>query len=314
MKFISHRPICWLANGVFLCVKLPCLYLFILALLLTGCASVNPVTGVPDKAYRGVVYERPRQGERYAVDIYVPQRKDPATGKPVALAEPPPLIVWYHGGGWRYGHRRLFFMTRPLTEQGFAVATVSYRLSWRDKWPKQATDVHTSLDFLRARGREFGYDATRLGVAGSSAGGHLAAYAGLTEGKPKIDAVVALYPPTDLVILGEPHVKKGDHNLLSDLFGGKMGEPFVQKLAYEASPVNYVTPNGPPFLLVHGSDDPTVPLEQSQMLNRKLFAAGVESRLIIVPGAKHGFSLDEEQLQQVSDFFKKHLMPEKAKR
>lgn len=283
--------------------------LSLLALVfLTGCASVNPATGVRDKIYEGVVYNRPKAGERYALDVYVPQRKDPRSGVAAPLAEPPPLVVWFHGGGWRYGHRKLYFLARRLTEQGFAVANVSYRLSWRDKWPAQADDVRTAVSFLRERGSEFGYDGSRIGLAGSSAGAHLAAFEGLREGRPGIDAVYAMYPPTDLVILGEPHVKKGDSNLISDLLGGKMGEPRIQKLAFEASPVNHVTADAPPFLFIHGDADPTVPLSQSLMLDKKLRAAGVESRVIVVPGAKHGFGLDDEQLAEMGSFFKEHLM------
>lgn len=284
-------------------------------LFLTGCGSLgrNPATGVPDRAYRGVVYRevgaqdagggvKPR---KLALDIYVPQRKDPQTGRAVALAEPPPLVIWYHGGGWKYGHRRLYFLTRKLTRHGFAVATVSYRLSGGAQWPAQAEDVFASLDYLRAHSAEYGYDAERVGVAGNSAGGHLAAYVGVMRGRPEVDAVLALYPPTDLVVLGEPHVAKGDPNLISDLLGGPMGE--VQKEAYAASPVNFVDAGDPPFLFIHGDQDPTVPLAQSRFLEERLLAAGVEARTIVEPGRGHGFSLDKEQLATVAEFFRQEL-------
>jgi acetyl esterase/lipase len=279
------------------------------ALLLAGCAARNPATGVPDAAYRGVVYKKTEKGEKLALDLYVPREPHMKTGRPTEIRPAPPLVVWFHGGGWRYGHRRLYFLTRRLTEHGFAVATVSYRLSWRDKWPAQEADIREALEFLETHGEQFNYDPTRIGLAGGSAGGHLASYLALTENRPRVDAVMALYPATDLVILGEPHVKKGDSNLISDLLGGKMGEPRIQKLAYEASPVNYVSAKAPPFLFIHGSEDPTVPLAQSELLDGKLRAAGVESRVIVVPGADHGFGLDEAQLAEVAKFFHRHLDP-----
>jgi acetyl esterase/lipase len=265
---------------------------FAVAVFASGCVAA-PLRGMHETVYPNLAFSHPH-GRNLGLDLYVP----PAP-------KPPPVVVWFHGGAWKYGDKRLRVMVHPLTRSGFAVASVQYRLSWSAKWPAQRDDALAAIDWLRAHGREYGIDPSRIGLAGESAGGHLAALAGVLEGAPRVRAVVAMYPPTDLTKLSARYREAQNLNLVVQLFGAPYEKTARQ--ADEASPVNFVTPHAPPFLFIHGEWDELVPLEQSREMDRKLCAAGVESQLIVVPHALHGFSLNAPLQRKVADFFRKHL-------
>jgi acetyl esterase/lipase len=147
----------------------------------------------------------------------------------------------------------------------------------------------------------FGLNPNEIFLAGDSAGGHLAALLGVERGRPEIKAVCVMYPATDLTGFAHQAVR---HGYLPDLLGGAVAEK--RALAEEASPVNHIHPNAPPFLIFHGNRDGLVPIAQSQELDRKLKGAGVESHLVVVPGKGHGFRLTPAQLREVSAFFHGH--------
>ena len=155
--------------------------------------------------------EYARVGEtRLALDLYRPAEKQRG-----------PLIVWVHGGAWRRGRRSYMPLTK-LVEQGYAVASVDYRLSPVAPFPAQIHDVKAAIRFLRANETDLRINADRIAVAGSSAGGHLAALVGVTNGHPELEgqvgsdpdqssdvqAIIDLYGPTNfLTILDQstPH-------------------------------------------------------------------------------------------------------------
>jgi len=114
--------------------------------------------------------------------------------------------------------------------------------------------------------------------------------------------VFVMYPATDLTAFPNPDRRKG---LIPSLLGGSVTEKHA--LAFEASPVNHVRANAPPFLILHGDHDDLVPIEQSKELDRRLRAAGVESKLVVKAGAGHGFGLTERQLDEVATFFRAHF-------
>ncbi len=260
-------------------------------LLLAGMMALSAAER-REQAFRDAVYARP-EGGALKLDLYVPQRDSP-----------PPVIVWFHGGGWKFGDKRYRLLIRDLTREGFAVATVGYRLSGRAKWPAQREDAQTALRWLRSHQRSLGIDASRMGLAGDSAGGHLAALLGLMEGKPLIKAVLAIYPPTDLVLLAEHHGNQSS-SLLTELLGGTVKEK--SREAYEAGPVNFVDAKDPPFLFLHGDSDEVVPLSQSEVLRDKLRKFGVPAELIVVKNRGHAFPLDPSQLSTAAAFFRKNL-------
>ena len=224
---------------------------------------------------------------------------------------PAPVVLFLHGGGWRLGTRSVFCPTwrdwdpnpfSRLVAEGFAVASVDYRLSGEARFPAQLHDVTAAVRWLHARAGELGVDAGRIVAWGESAGGHLAALLGLTAGRPDLEldggspvlalaGVVDWYGPTDLLTMQSQ--ARPDAIARTDVPDSReallIGAPAVQspELARRASPVTYVHPAAPPFHIAHGADDRFVPAGQSRELAEVLQKAGVPVALDIVPGADH---------------------------
>jgi acetyl esterase/lipase len=268
---------------------------FLLACLLAfgGCAAYGPARS-GEKIYRGVEYSRPK-GTPLHLDLYVPDSPRPC-----------PVVVWYHGGGWKYGHPGYHLLVRDLTRQGIAVASVEYRLlSRRNRWPAQFEDSLAAVDWVKANGAKYGLDPMRVGVSGESAGGHLAALVAVTREKPSIDAACVLYAPTDMVDLGRRYQHFGQLSVISQMFRGNINDRL--DLAHAASPACLVTRNAPPFLIYHGDRDPLVPLDQSYKLHAALSSNRVPSMLVVVKNKSHAFALNKGQVFQVAAFFHQYL-------
>lgn len=267
------------------------------------------------KALRDLEYAR--VGEiSLTLDLYVPEKHE---GKL-------PLIVWIHGGGWQSGSKEQWRSAEKFTTQGYAVASINYRLSGQAIFPAQIEDCKAAIRWLRANAEKYGLAPERVAVWGSSAGGHLAALVGTSgdvanlEGKvggnleqsSRVQAVVDYYGPTDLIAMcktpgSQRHAAAGSPE--SKLLGGPVLEQ--QKQASLADPLTYIDAEDPPYFIVHGADDPVVPKEQSKLLHAALEKAGVSSTLTILPGASHGgpeFS-DAALVERVGEFLKKHLKP-----
>jgi acetyl esterase/lipase len=239
--------------------------------------------------------------------------------RPETSRGPVPLIIWIHGGGWKNGSKENCLPLRiGFTQRGYAVASINYRLTGEAPFPAQIEDCKAAVRWLRAHAAEYGLDPDLFGVWGSSAGGHLAALLG-TSGdvsafdtgenlnvSSRVQAVCDYYGPSDFNSFGkvpgfERHARADSPE--SALLGGKPGA------AEAASPVTHVTPDDPPFLIVHGDQDRTVPLDQSRRMDAALRAAGVETELIVLPGSGHGgpaFSAPE-MMDKVAAFFDRHL-------
>jgi acetyl esterase/lipase len=183
-------------------------------------------------------------------------------------------IVYLHGGGWRRGSRLtplpgFEHLAGELVAQGFRVAVADYRLSGEATFPAPLEDVRAAIEFVR--------DGKPLFLWGESAGAHLGLLAGLTGST--VDAVVAWFPPTDLLGL------TGDVSREAALLGAPPES--VPDLAREASPLTHAHAGAPPVLLMHGSDDDLVPAAQSVRLAEALRAVGAPVELHLVPGARH---------------------------
>ncbi len=238
--------------------------------------------------HRGVTYAF-RQGFRpLLMDVYVPVHRTP----------PMPCVLWIHGGAWWEGDRRetpstwppgLFF--RLLVEAGLAVATIDYRFSGEARWPAQADDVAEALRFLRAHADVLGIDPGRVGVAGDSAGGHLAAMAALTgSGPTAVQAAAVLYGVTDLrdfdAVEGTPEDRRGTPEVC--LIGSLPAE--APEAFAAASPITHARSDAPPMLLISGDADSVVPARQTVRLHETLVAAGAGDVVLdLVPGADHCF-------------------------
>ncbi len=196
-------------------------------------------------------------------------------------------VLWVHGGGWMEGSRQWlpesiepFGLHDKLLARGYAVADVDYRLALEATYPAQLSDVQAAVRWLRAYSDELRLDPARFAALGESAGGHLAAMAGLTM---PIQAVVDWYGVSDLYF--------GD--VEDPLFppARLLGGPIAQRreLARSASPLHHVHPGAPPFLLMHGTQDQVVPYDQSVRMAQALRAQGVRADLYPVPDADHCF-------------------------
>jgi len=244
------------------------------------------------------------------LDLYLPSGKGPY-----------PLVICIHGGGWEVGDKA-FFPCRRLIKNGYAVASINYRLSSQAPFPAQIVDCKLAIAWLRSHASEYNLDPERIGAWGISAGGHLAALVGLTgdlktpewatssgTSSNCVAAVCDWCGPTDLIsILPQSGMNSSVNEMVTRLLGTP---PAVNPaLAGEASPVAYAKRNAPPFLIMHGSRDTYVPPQQSQELNNLLKSAGADSTLIIVKGAKHSF-FSRATEDVMLDFFDRKL---KAKR
>jgi len=234
----------------------------------------------------------------------------------------PPLVIFIHGGGWLYGSKEQC-KVKWLPEYGYAVASINYRFSWQAIFPAQIHDCKGAVRWLRGQARVYGYKAKRIGVAGDSAGGHLAALLGTSGGKKKLEgdvagynnkssrvqAVVDMYGPTDFIIWAK---KVGDIfdtplNPVYILLGGPVREN--RPLARLASPARHISEGDPPVLILHGDMDLVVPVSQSRLLHRRYKKAALDSTLHIIKGAGHGGPefQDETRKELIIAFFNKHL-------
>jgi len=237
---------------------------------------------------------------------------------PSGEAKKRPLVIWVHGGGWRTGSKE-GGPWRALIREGFAVASINYRLSGDATFPAQIEDCKAAVRYLRANAGKFGLDKDRFGAWGSSAGGHLVALLGTSGGVKELEgaslgnegesslvqAVCDWYGPTDFIAYRVGEQAKSAQTPEALLLGGAIDTK--EALAKMASPITYISKDDPPFLIAHGLADRTVPYNQSELLHQALKKSGVSSELVLVPGAGHG-NLGNEIQAKVIAFFKEHLM------
>lgn len=272
----------------------------------------------PDIPYAGT--ENPRQ----TLDLLLPRERS---------GESLPVIVFVHGGAWRHGDKRtgLGRLAKFVESGKYAAVSVGYRLSGEAIWPAQIHDCKAAIRWVRANAEEHHLDPDRIGVWGSSAGGHLVAMLGTSgdveslegelgphaEVSSRVACVVDFYGPTDLLRMNEMALPTSnfDHDAADSpeslLLGGAVQEQ--QEAAVTANPLTYVTQEDPPFLIVHGTQDPLVPIGQSKLLDDALAAVNVESTLVTVEGGLHGANFGRDVLTLVRDFFAQHLLGKQRK-
>jgi acetyl esterase/lipase len=251
-------------------------------------------------------------GHELAFDLYMPRGVDA-----------PPLLIWVHGGGWARGSRDAVSTVR-LVNAGYAMASVSYRLSGDAAFPAQIHDIKGAIRYLRANADRYGFDASRIGVVGVSAGAHLAALAGVTNGSVEhegdvggnaevssdVAAIVSYFGASNLTSILDQSTPFGLNIRvpgLTALFGAPVEEK--ESLARLASPVFYVDATDPPLLLLHGDQDPQMPINQSHELQGAYEAAGLDAPFEVVHGAVHGGPgfFDDARTSLVVDFLDHHL-------
>ncbi len=266
-----------------------------LAILTAACALVpTPVpsptpapTSTPFGLYghtlTDVTYCSPG-GQPQKLDLYFPKSGGPW-----------PVFLYVHGGGWNAGDKAEGAGWRYLNDSGYLVVSVNYRLAaYNVKFPAMIEDVKCAVRFLRAHAAEYNLDPGRFGALGASAGGHLVALLGTADKSAGWD--VGEYPDQSSrvqAVAAEAVFSDFTHPMPNSIamavyfaFGALPGQTTDALTA--ASPVTYVTPDDPPFLILHGELDGLSPVDQAETLDARLKAAGVPSTLIIVKGGDHG--------------------------
>lgn len=242
--------------------------------------------------------------------------------KPKATTEKPrACVVWIHGGGWQNGNKSSgTARLAPLVATGdYVGVSVSYRLTDEATWPGQIHDCKAAIRWVRANAKILGIDPAKIGVWGSSAGGHLVSMLGTsgdvkelegTNGTPDVSSrvacVVDFCGPSDFLAIGKDNPRLNDPSgPVYKLLGGPIGEK--EAAAKSASPVTHVTADDPPFLIVHGSDDRTVAIHQAERLYEAQKKAGVNTLFVKINGGGHGIGGPKVE-ERVQAFFAKQLL------
>jgi acetyl esterase/lipase len=225
--------------------------------------------------------------------------------EPATLPGRAPAAIYVHGGSWVSGNYNTggFLISEigaQLAAKGFVVVGINYRLGPAARWPDQIEDAKCAVRYLRANARILNIDPSEIGVWGQSAGGHLAALlgtAGPSAGwdvgaylnqSSKVQSVVDMAGPNDLMTLGD----QGDSALVESSFVSLLGKTPPANLdaaLKAASPVTYIAPGDPPFLIMHSDNDEIVYPQQSQELSWDLAANRDPHQLVMVQGAGHEF-------------------------
>lgn len=203
-----------------------------------------------------------------------------------------PCVVWICGGAWiRMDRSAHTAYLSELARSGFVVASVEYRTSNEGCFPMQLQDVKAGIRYLKALRERYHIDTGRIGVMGESAGGYLAAMAALaddpaydtgafTEYSSKVQAACPWYPAADLTGFPYPSALEAAASMESLLLGKNVMLNKEEALAL--SPISLATKDAPPFLIIHGDNDHTVPFAQGEALHDALDAAGADVKLLVL--------------------------------
>ena len=281
-----------------------------------GCQIEDDITVCRDLVY--ATFDYSAEGHELRLDLYLPVR----------VAQPYPLVIFIHGGGWMEGGRDICPYA-SFARHGFAMACVDYRLASSFAgcpeeltFPAQIFDVKAAVRWLRQVADLYGLDSGHFGALGNSSGGHLAALLGTSSGvtalegtanpgySDSVQAVVDWFGPVDItqgpvVFDDDPCVTSlDDLNATyggestpffywtwawSTFLGGSLADPAVLAQAVLATPLTYIDADDPPFLVMHGELDGMVPITQSELLANALQAAGVDVTFLRLPDLGHGF-------------------------
>jgi acetyl esterase/lipase len=267
----------------------------------------------PGDIWKDVTYGT-AAGVALQMDVYFP--KQPSDS-------PMPLVIYVHGGAWNSMDKSMktyVLGIDDLLARGYVFASIDYRLAPKFKWPAHIQDVKCAIRHFRAKAAKYNIDPNRIGIGGESAGGQLAALAGVTDKaagfdvgeyadqSSRVSAVVMVYGVSDLT--AQFPSERLTH--AQTIFPISSANDLV---LVQASPLTHVTPAAPPFLLFHGDKDVRVPMQQSIWLADKLKANGVSATMVIVKNGLHGWADGHERMEPslkemdilIADFFDKHL-------
>jgi acetyl esterase/lipase len=304
-----------------------------LSLALACCLLPNsPAPAADEAAYtrtEDVIYGR-KYGTALTMDIFKPRRDANGLG-----------VIFVVSGGWVSSHEGVSGrLIEPMVERGYTVFAVVHGSQPKFTIPEILQDLNRAVRFIRSHAKDYAIDPDRLGIYGGSAGGHLSLMQGTAgdEGDPKakdptdrvssrVQAVAGFFPPTDFLNYG----KEGEVALGNGILEG-FPAPFdfheldpkrkkfvavaddaeIRKIGQKISPLYHVSPDDPPSLIIHGDADKLVPMQQAESIVAKFKEAGVEAKLVVKPGAGHGWPDIPKDLVQFADWFDAHLKKQAA--
>ena len=266
---------------------------------------------------RDVVYKRV-DGRELRLDIYSPK----------SITEPLPVVLWIFGNRWSRGNK-----DHPpplnLVSHGYIIVSIEYRLSGEAPFPAAIEDCKAAVRWIRANAAAYHFDPDHIGAWGHSAGGHLAALLGTSGGieelegagdnatvSSRVQAVCDMAGPSDIVQFYDAVSNSNDEmarvakSSIEQFLGGTVDQQRAKAIA--ASPTTYVSKDDPPFLIIHGENDMSIPVSQSELLASKLKAAGVKVTLIVAGGRGHGIG-GPAFAPEITSFFDKYLKPKLAR-
>ena len=220
------------------------------------------------------------------MDVYLPANRNTTDTK---------VFIMIHGGAWETGDKLDFNEYLPVFKQrlpGYAIFNINYRLATlpsANLFPTQENDVKAAFTFITGKSAEYSFNPLKLAVLGASAGGHLALLQSFKNTTPKVKALIDMFGPTDMADLynfysTDPLTQFGIRALLS-------GTPSTNAALYQSSsPINFVSAQSPPTLILHGGVDPLVPISESTTLKAKLITAGVAVQMVTYPTEGHGWT------------------------
>lgn len=303
-----------------------CSSVILLASLLAG-PSLHAAGDLPFTRTEDVVYGR-KYGSALTLDVFTP--KENANGA---------AVVFVMSGGWFSSHEAinpLMFATH--LGRGYTVFAVVHGSQPRYTIPEILPDMHRAVRFIRYHAADYKIDPDRIGITGGSAGGHLSLMQGTAgdKGNPdakdpvdrvssRVQAVACFFPPTDFLNYGQPgEIALGNgilknfkapfdfHELNNNVFVPITDVRRVLEIGRQISPINHVSSDDPPTLIIHGDADKLVPIQQAEIMIAKLKEAGVTAELVTKPGAGHGWLDIGKDAVTISDWFEKHLKKSEA--
>ncbi len=283
------------------------LLLLIVYSSLQAADSIGKVTRTED-----VIYGR-KFGVALTFDVFEPAKKNGAA------------VLFMVSGGFFSSKEAInpgFY--RAFLDRGYTVFAIVHGSQPKFQIPEITEDIQRAVRFVRHNASRWGVDTNRFGITGASAGGHLSltmatqGRAGKADAKDPVDragsevqAAACFFPPTDVLnwsAEGDDAVGVGTLASFKPAFGPRSDTAESRKLlGREISPLNYVTPRTAPSLIIHGDADKLVPLYQAEIFGKKCKEAGVPFKLVVKPGASHGWAGIEKDMVIFADWFDEHL-------
>jgi acetyl esterase/lipase len=276
-----------------------------------------------------VVYGR-KDGAALTLDVFTPKAR--ANGA---------AVIHVISGGWLSTHEAIDpAFAAPFTRRGYTVFAVVHRSPPRYSILDILQDMHRAVRFIRHHARDYGIDPERIGITGGSAGGHLALMQGTAgdRGDPKardpverassrVQAVACFVPPTDFLNFGEQGRDVLHFKALEDFRAAFDFHSFdpethrleritdhekVRRILRQISPITHVSADDAPTLIMHGTEDHLVPIQQAEAFVARLQEVGVPARLVVKPGADHGWKGMDNDLELFADWFDRYLLRKEA--